>query len=53
MRDKRIVGSAATVALPGYLWALLHQVSLLRPGDFLINGRFGDGRIGLVALYQN
>ncbi len=50
MHDKRIAGTAVTLALPGRDSTLLHHaVGLLRPGDFLIIDRFGDGRYACLG----
>lgn len=43
--DKRIAGTAVTLAIPGQDSTLLHHVlGLLRPGDFLVIDRLGDDR---------
>ncbi|MBI4182405.1 MAG: RraA family protein [Proteobacteria bacterium] len=53
--EKRVVGTAVTIALPGQDSALLHHLTgMLRPGDFLVVDRLGDSRHacfgGTVAL---
>lgn len=43
--EKRVAGTAVTVAIPGQDSALLHHVlGLLRPGDVLVVDRLGDDR---------
>lgn len=45
LRNRRIVGTAVTLAIPGSDSTLLHHVlSLLRPGDVLVVDRLGDAR---------
>jgi 4-hydroxy-4-methyl-2-oxoglutarate aldolase len=43
--DKRVAGTAVTLRIPGPDSTLLHHVlGLVRPGDFLVIDRCGDGR---------
>ncbi|MBI1777630.1 MAG: RraA family protein [Proteobacteria bacterium] len=43
--DRRVAGTAVTVAIPGPDSTLLHHVlGLVRPGDFLVIDRLGDVR---------
>ena len=45
LRNKRIAGTAVTLAIPGPDSTLLHHaLSLLRPGDILVVDRLGDQR---------
>jgi 4-hydroxy-4-methyl-2-oxoglutarate aldolase len=43
--DRRVAGTAVTVRIPGPDSAMLHHaLGLVRPGDFLVIDRCGDGR---------
>ena len=45
LRDKRIAGTAVTLAIPGQDSTLLHHtLGLLRPGDILVVDRLGDDK---------
>ncbi|MBL8838899.1 MAG: RraA family protein [Alphaproteobacteria bacterium] len=45
LRDKRIAGTAVTVAIPAQDSTLLHHtLGLLRPGDILVIDRLGDDK---------
>jgi regulator of RNase E activity RraA len=45
IRDRRVAGTAVTVRIPGPDSAMLHHaLGLVRPGDFLVIDRCGDGR---------
>jgi regulator of RNase E activity RraA len=45
LRDKRVAGTAVTLAIPGPDSTLLHHaLGLLRPGDILVVDRLGDDR---------
>jgi regulator of RNase E activity RraA len=45
LREKRIAGTAVTVAIPGQDSTLLHHtLGLLRPGDVLVVDRLGDNK---------
>ncbi|MDB5581492.1 MAG: Dimethylmenaquinone methyltransferase [Bradyrhizobium sp.] len=48
--SKRIVGTAVTLALPGFDSALLHHAAgLVRPGDVLVIDRLGDERYACLG----
>ncbi|MBN8943405.1 MAG: RraA family protein [Rhizobiales bacterium] len=45
LRNRRVVGTAVTLAIPGADSTLLHHaLGLLRPGDILVVDRLGDDR---------
>jgi 4-hydroxy-4-methyl-2-oxoglutarate aldolase len=45
LRNRRVVGTAVTIAIPGPDSTLLHHATgLLRPGDVLVVDRLGDDR---------
>jgi 4-hydroxy-4-methyl-2-oxoglutarate aldolase len=45
LANKRVVGTAVTLAIPGQDSTLLHHtLGLLRPGDFLVVDRLGDDK---------
>src|SRR5882724_6979344 len=45
LREKRVAGTAVTVAIPGQDSTLLHHtLGLLRPGDILVVDRLGDDK---------